>query len=60
MYKNFADGIMDPDDIDYCPVCGKKVYERCRESGEVTCECGFKFFVVSAEDSEPMDEGEEE
>lgn len=47
MYKNFADGIVDPDKVEYCPVCGKKVSERCRESGEVTCGCGFKFFVVA-------------
>lgn len=58
MYKNFADGIVDPDKVEYCPVCGKKVYDRW-QSGEVACECGFKFFVVSAEDSELTDEEEE-
>lgn len=59
MYENFADGIIDPDDIEYCPVCGKKVYDRW-SSGAVTCECGFKFFVVSAEDNEETDVEEEE
>lgn len=61
MYENFADRILDPNDIEYCPVCGKKVYERCRNSGEITCECGFKFFVIEADGSAiPDDEDNED
>lgn len=45
----FIAGITDTDDINFCPRCGKEVYDYNGDGIARCAECGFRFGVVECE-----------
>lgn len=48
MSYGFVSGLADNDEVSYCPKCGEHVYTS-HGDGSVTCECGYKFYVIEKE-----------
>lgn len=55
----FISGISDTGNINYCSRCGERIYET-YGNGKGICKCGFRFFVVEADDSELPEREDEE